>query len=57
MMLIWETSEGPEDLDMAFDYYSVDYVDGDLVLKLIPDKAWMKLEPISETEFFHHFLF
>ncbi|MCK5795110.1 MAG: hypothetical protein KAH12_10405 [Anaerolineales bacterium] len=44
---------GPEDLEMAFDYYSVDYVNGDLVLKLIPDKAWMKLEPTSETEFFH----
>ena len=44
---------GPEELDMAFDYYSVDFVDGDLVLKLIPDKAWMKLEPTSETEFFH----
>ena len=29
--------KGPEDLDMAFDYYSVDFVDGDLVLKLIPD--------------------
>ncbi len=45
--------QGPDDLDMAFDYYSIDYVNGDLVLKLIPDKAWMKLEPTSETEFFH----
>lgn len=44
---------GPDELDMAFDYYSVDYVDRELVLKLIPDKAWMKLEPTSETEFFH----
>jgi len=47
------TYQGPEDLDMLFDYYSVDYADGDLVLKMIPDKAWMKLEPTSETEFFH----
>lgn len=45
--------KGPEDLDMAFDYYIVDFVDGDLVLKLVPDKAWMRLEPTSETEFFH----
>ena len=45
--------KGPEDMDMAFDYYSVDYVNGELVLKLLPDKAWMRLQPISETEFFH----
>ncbi len=45
--------KGSEDLDMAFEYYSVDFVNGDLVLKLLPDKAWMKLEPTSETEFFH----
>ena len=44
---------GPAELDMAFDYYSIDFVNGELVLKLIPDKAWMKLEPTSETEFFH----
>lgn len=44
---------GPEDLDMAFDYYSVDFVEGDLVLKLLPDKAWLKLEPTSQTDFFH----
>lgn len=47
------TYQGPEDLDTLFDYYSVDYMDGDLVLKMIPDKAWMKLEPTSESEFFH----
>ncbi len=38
---------------MVFDYYSVDFFEGDLVLKMKPDKAWMKLEPTSQTEFFH----
>jgi hypothetical protein len=47
------TYQGPEDLDTLFDYYSVDLVNGELVLKMIPDKAWMKLEPTSETDFFH----
>jgi hypothetical protein len=47
------TYRGPDDLDMAFDYYSVDIEDGDLVLKLMPDKAWMKLEPIAQNDFFH----
>jgi hypothetical protein len=45
--------QGPENLDMAFDYYSVDYVEGDFVLKMTPDRVWLKLEPISPTEFFH----
>ena len=45
--------KGPEELDMAFEYYSVDYIDGELLLKLKPDKAWMKLIPTSQTEFFH----
>jgi len=47
------TYKGPEEMDMLFDYYSMDLLDGELVLKMIPDKAWMKLEPTSETEFFH----
>jgi len=47
------TYKGPDDLETLFDYYSVDLVDGELVLKMLPDKAWMRLEPTSETEFFH----
>ena len=47
------TYQGPENLDTLFDYYSVVLSEGELVLKMIPDKAWMRLEPTSETEFFH----
>jgi len=45
--------QGPEDLDMAYEYYSLAYENGDLILKMKPDKAWLKLEPTSETEYFH----
>lgn len=45
--------QGPADLDMVYSYYSVDFIHDDLVLKMLPDKAWMKLTPISETEFVH----
>jgi len=45
--------QGPEDLDMMYSYYSIDKKFGDLVLMMLPDKAWMKLEPISGTNFFH----
>ena len=43
----------PDDMDAAFPYYSVAYEGEDLLLKLLPDKAWLRLEPISETSFFH----
>jgi len=45
--------QGPEDLDMAFPYYSVDEKYGDLVLMMMPDKAWLKLEPVTGLDFFH----
>ncbi len=45
--------QSPEEMDAAFPYYSLAYEDGDFLLKLMPDKAWLKLEALSETEFFH----
>lgn len=44
---------GPEDYTPLFPYYSIGTEGGDLVLKMIPDKAWMKLEATSPTTFFH----
>ncbi len=44
---------GPTNLSTLYPYYSVDYLNGNLILKLLPDKAWMKLEPTSPTTFFH----
>lgn len=43
----------PEGLDAPSAYYSIDIEHGGLVLKMLPDKAWLELEPTSETEFFH----
>jgi hypothetical protein len=45
--------QGPENLEMVFPYYSIAEKYGDLVLMMMPDKAWMKLEPVSATDFFH----
>ncbi|TFG48588.1 MAG: hypothetical protein E4H33_03900 [Anaerolineales bacterium] len=45
--------QGPDNLDMAFSYYSIGYKNGQLVLMMMPDKAWLDLIPISETSFFH----
>lgn len=44
---------GPEDYTPLFPYYSVAVEGGDLVLKMMPDKAWMRLEATSQTTFFH----
>ncbi len=44
---------GPADMDMAFSYYSIGYERGELVLKLKPDKAWLKLTPTSENTLYH----
>jgi hypothetical protein len=44
---------GPDDYNMLFEYYSIAYERGRLVLKMLPDKAWMELTPTSETTFFH----
>ncbi len=44
---------GPEDYNPLFPYYTVGIEGGDLVLKMMPDKAWMKLEATSPTTFFH----
>lgn len=45
--------QAPVEMDAASPIYSVAYENGDLLLKLLPDKAWLKLEPFSETEFLH----
>lgn len=44
---------GPEDYNPLFPYYSIAVERGELVLKMIPDKAWMNLEATSPTSFFH----
>ncbi|MEJ2448044.1 MAG: hypothetical protein P8Y37_08915 [Anaerolineales bacterium] len=44
---------GPEDYNPLFPYYSIAVERGELVLKMIPDKAWMNLEATSPTTFFH----
>ena len=44
---------GPEDYNPLFPYYSIGIEEGDLVLKMMPDKAWMKLQATSPTFFFH----
>lgn len=43
----------PEGLEAPSDIYSIDIEHGKLVLKMLPDKAWLELEPTSETDFFH----
>lgn len=43
----------PERLNAMYSYYSIDYLNGELVLKMLPDKAWLPLEPSSESTFFH----
>lgn len=43
----------PDGFDAPAAYYSIDIEHGSLVLKMLPDKAWLELEPTSETEYFH----
>ena len=43
----------PDGFDAPSAYYSIEIEHGTLVLKMLPDKAWLELEPTSETEFFH----
>lgn len=43
----------PDDFNTLYPYYSVALERGKLVLKMLPDKAWMALEPTSDRTFFH----
>lgn len=43
----------PGEMGLPYPAYEIAIEQGELVLKIKPDKGWFKLQPISETSFFH----
>ena len=43
----------PPELGLPYPFYRIDILNGTLYLKIKPDKGWLELLPLSETDFYH----